>query len=565
MAYSEIEGMMRVAVVGAGPSGLAAAMLLIRQGVDVTIYERRPGTSTLPCAHVVNCRTTEIFRELGVFDQLAAAAAPADRMGHVTWSESLAGVRYGRLPYQGDAAQHAERLAASPARTINIGQDRLERILAARLQEMGGKLCFGHRVVDIDDGEDGARLTIVDAGGVERSAMFDFVLACDGASSSVRRALGIEMEGPASLARIASAYFEADLAPYLGEHVGPVHFVCNGDVRGAIIGFDLDRMWALMTPMPPDKGPEDFSAPVMAELVRRAIGDPDAAVKLIEVGSWNMSAQVAAQFRKGRFFLVGDSAHRFPPSGGLGLNTGVQDAHNLAWKLAFVVQGKADLALLDSYDAERRPIAQRNCGHSVSNAMRMAEVDATIGVSLNEPVDPAAVRRPPAPTLGWTAAPDALDEAACRARTQSAIDAQRPHFDSLAMEIGYAYGPDAGEGQDRDRYQVLANGMRLPHCWIDAARGVSSHDLVSRSGLTLVSSNPAWQPLTDQLRLEFRLIGQTDAALPAQWREAMGERMPGAILVRPDDHVAWIGPSGPSPAASSALAKAVAECTGKSA
>jgi 2-polyprenyl-6-methoxyphenol hydroxylase-like FAD-dependent oxidoreductase len=555
---------MKVAVVGAGPTGLTAAISLARYDVDVTVYERREGSTELPSAHVVNCRTTEIFREMGVFDALTAAAAPADKMRYVTWSESLAGVRYGHLPYQGDVDQRAERLAASPARTINIGQDTLERVLCTHFEAGGGAVHFGHQVVGAEEAGDQARLAILDPAGSQISADFDVVLACDGASSPVRRALGIEMEGPASLMRIASAYFKADLAPYLGDDMGPVHFILNGDVRGAIIGFDLDRIWALMSPMSADKGPDDFTSPVMEELIRRAIGDPQVPLEMIAVGSWNLSAQVAAQFRKGRFFLVGDSAHRFPPSGGLGLNTGVQDAHNLAWKLAFVARGKAPLALLDSYDAERRPVAQRNCQQSVTNAMRLAEVDATIGVSIAEPVDPEVVRRPLAAVRGWSSAPGGLNEVACRERTQKAIDDQRPHFNSLAMEIGFSYeGEAAALPADHSQYQILAKGVRLPHFWLNEPAGVSSHDIVSRSAMTLITSDPAWKPLADQLTLDFRYVDGVGTAPPPCWREALGATLSGAVLVRPDGHVAWLHGRGPDEDAGEALSAVVRKWAGK--
>lgn len=556
---------MKVAIVGAGPSGMTAALLLAQGGVAVTVFEQRDGSCNLPSAHVVNCRTNEIFREIGVFDAVAAAAAPAERMRYVTWSESLSGARYGRIPYQGDVQQIAQRLAASPARTVNIGQDLLERILCAHFEETGNFIRFGHQVIAATQDDTHARLTIIDPAGSEIAEVFDYVLACDGASSTVRRALGIEMEGPASLARVASAYFKANLSPYLGDDMGPVHFIGNADVRGAIIGFDLDKIWALMCPMLPSQGPENFTPAVMETLIRRAVGDPDMAIDLIGVGSWNMSAQVAAQFRKGRFFLVGDSAHRFPPSGGLGLNTGVQDAHNLAWKLALVANGNAEPALLDTYGTERRPVAQRNCQHSVTNAMRMAEVDVTLGISLSEPVDAAVAERPASPPRGWTAAPDGLSEDACRMRTQKSIDDQRAHFDSLAMEIGYCYtGEPAAIPDDHELYQpVITIGARLPHFWLDAESLISSHDVLSRSAMTLMSSNPAWESIANAFSLEFRLIDTVRSATPQCWSDAIDSGHSGAVLVRPDDHVAWSSVSGPDEQASASLSRAVCKWYGK--
>jgi len=541
---------LRVGIVGAGPAGLAATILLKQKGVKAELFERRQEHCSLPQAHVVNTRTSEILRDMQLFDAVAAAAAPTDKLRFVTWSESLSGVQFGRLPYQGSPEQFAQRRQSSPAWTLNIAQDKLEALLSARLTTLGGSVSFGHHIVDANISNTAAVLTIRAPDGTERREMFDYVLACDGANSTVRKALGIEMEGPASLARYASAYFRANLDKYLADRSGPVHFIAGPDFRGAVIGFDLATTWAIMCVMPADAVPADFSSDVMRELIRRAVGDPDVEIDLMGVGSWNMSAQVAAEFRRGPFFLLGDAAHRFPPTGGLGLNTGIQDGHNIAWKLAFVAQGWADHKLLDSYALERRPIALRNRDHSLNNALRMVEVDDAIGASTLAPVDPAVVIRPLAPSVAHGLQTNSSDSQAKRRRIQNAIDDQRPHFDSLEMEIGYQYGSAAIK---RDRPHVthvyeprVTCGGLLPHFCLDTSDGIkSSLDVYSKISFTLFVGGEArrWEEVAREVFGQatplkvVRIDSKTTTG--RDWLSVTGTQFDGALLVRPDGHIAW--------------------------
>jgi 2,4-dichlorophenol 6-monooxygenase len=525
----------RIAIVGAGPTGLAAAILLRQHGVAASVFERRNGCCELPAAHVVNTRTNEILREMGVYDEMVKSAADPDKLRYITWSEAAGGTRLGKLPYQGNSEQLQERLNSSPVRTLNVGQNKVETILTKRFSAIGGQIRYGSEIVDARLEGAGAAL-IIESEGTRSLEHFDFVLACDGAVSSIRRSVGMEMEGPPSLARFASAYFEANLDPYFRGDTGPVHFIVGSDFRCGMIGFDLEKTWALMCVIPPGMGPESFTPKVMCALIRRAVGDPELEPKLIGVGSWNMSAQVAESFRKGAFFLVGDSAHRFPPTGGLGLNTGIQDAHNIAWKLALVLEGRAHASLLDTYEAERQPIARRNRDHSVNNSIKMAEVDEAIGSKAPGPVDPEIVKQP----MTSRAVATTLDPAR-QERIQKAINNQRAHFDSIEMETGYRYG----QRQDVRQVREWAQGSIIPHFWIEIERGrVSSLELPSRSTYTLFafSDSTKWEKVIRELAaggapidIYIRKEGSDGAALRAKsWPNR------GAALVRPDGHIDWI-------------------------
>ncbi|SUA92782.1 FAD-dependent monooxygenase [Pandoraea pulmonicola] len=534
----------RIAIVGAGPAGLITAILLKKKGLDATIYERSDSIAKLPQAHVVNTRTCEILRELGLFETMEAAASREDRMLCVTWSSSFAGTRFGRLLIEGNAEQKAYRRSASPVRTLNMGQNVFCGILLEHLLALGGDVRFGHDVLDAGMENGKGVLSISDAGGQTRREVFDYVLACDGASSKVRKALDIEMIGPPSIARFATCYFKGDLNRYLGGHTGPVHFVANDDVPGFLISFDLDQSWALMCAMPPDATREDFTGEVMLELARRAVGDPQAALELVSVGSWNMSAQVASAFRKGPFFLIGDAAHRFPPTGGLGLNTGVQDAHNLAWKLAMVASGRAAPELLDTYEVERAPVAARNRTHSVENFQKLMEVQQVAGAAFIAPADHRVVQRPVAPERDYGVSGTGADAAAKRARIQASIDRQRPHWDALNIELGFSYAEDDSECAipDYDYVPVIRRGARLGHAWIGAGgTRRSTLDFYSRDtfSLLLFGGVAAGQVNLDALKGAGIDVVQVD--VPEALADANGFRWGDAALVRPDGHVLWCG------------------------
>lgn len=565
-----------VAIVGAGPVGLTLAGLLRKQGVGVTVYERRAGLHRQPQAHVVNTRSMEVFRRLGIDRQVVAAAAPMAKLRAITWRESVAGREFGILSLMGgEADERMHRLSQSPATFVNIAQNVLEPLLYRRLVELGGDVKFGHTIVGVDQSQAGVCLEInADAGG-EFAATADYILACDGAGSSVRRALSIEMVGPTSLQKLITVYFRANLDRYFRGSPGPVHWIVGPDIRGVLIGFDMSRVWALMTPYSEPDRPEDFTSDVVEQMVRKAIGDPDAEFEISSVCNWNMSAQVAQSYQSGRAFLAGDAAHRFPPSGGLGLNTGIQDAYNLAWKLCAVIKGHAPSTLLETYEQERRPIALINCEQSLCNSMRMGEVDAALGASSMSPVRPidALHEVTPSPDLGLDG--DHAEAVAKRAAVASAIDAQIEHFDSFGLDLGASYesGALSPDGTDAPpisvrRYDPSARpGARLPHVWLACGgKRVSTQDLVPDEGYLLITRGKLknWRSAVAVASAE---IGQpirhvcigpgADFEDPqGAWERVCGFDKEGALLVRPDGHIGWralVKPKDPTVALVAAL------------
>ena len=357
-----------VVIVGGGPTGLTAAHLCHQVGLSAVVLEQREGPQRSPAAHAVNARTFEIWRQAGVaMEPILDAALPPGEAGLVHWVTKLGGDVIGTLPYE---RQGDEMLAITPTPLRNLSQHRLEPLLLATELDVR----YGHRWVGATETTSGVSAEAV---GPDGPLHLDakYLLGADGAASSVRRSLDIEMIGPRSLQSFVMVHLAADFRPLVGPEPGVLYFVVDPASGGTFVSHGRDREWVYMHPWDPEQQAIEALTPERcATLVRAAMADPDAPFEVLTVGTWHMSAQVAARFRGGRMFLVGDAAHRFPPTGGLGLNTGVADVHNLVWKLAGIESGWLDASRLDTYEAERKPVAQFNCEQSMRNAFKLIEV-----------------------------------------------------------------------------------------------------------------------------------------------------------------------------------------------
>ncbi len=523
-----------VLIVGAGPTGVMTALLLRRLGIAALIVERRDGPRRAPAAHVVNARTFEICRQAGVdMAALAAASTPPEEGGATWWVTRLGGEVLGTLPFE---RQDEAVRALTPTPLRNLAQHRFEPILLAALRDAGAPAprCRQRwvRAAADDDGVTSEIESLAD--GARWRVRSRYVVAADGAASPVRAACGITPLGPERLQEFVMIHFEADLRALVGAARGVLYWICDPDCPGIFVAHDLGREWVFMHPADGDAGAA-YTPAHCAGLVRRALARVDVPLAVRTVSRWTMSCQVAERYRAGRVFLAGDAAHRFPPTGGLGLNTGVQDAHNLAWKLARVLRGTAAPALLDTYEAERRPVAQYNAEQSLQNAMRLLEVPRALGAD----ADPATARRQFAAVLASPAG---------RAAVTTAIAAQAEHFDMLGLQLGYTYERGALLA-DGSAPPVLANpvreyvpssrpGARLPHGRVS---GGSSLDLVALDRPTLFCgpAGAAWAAAASTADVAVVHLG-VDAADPDDWWGATADMTAdGALLVRPDQHVAF--------------------------
>ncbi len=513
-----------VVIVGAGPVGLTAARVCRRLGLTAVVLEQRDGPQRSPAAHAINARTFEIWRQTGVpmAPILAAALAP-DEAGLVHWVTKFGGEFIGTLPYE---RQGDEMLAITPTPLRNLSQHRLEPLLLSPEIDVR----YRHTWISAEENATGVD---IDASGPDGPLRLTarYLLGADGAASAVRRSLGIELIGPRTLQSFVMVHLAADFRPLMGGRPGVLYFVVDPASGGTFISHGCDREWVYMHPWDPDTEPHDtLTTDRCAALVRAAMADPDVPFEILTIGTWHMSAQVAERYRAGRTFLVGDSAHRFPPTGGLGLNTGVADVHNLIWKLAAVEAGWLGEAALDTYEAERKPVARFNCDQSMHNAFKMTEIAVALGATADVAESTAMMHATLADPPG-------------RVAVQAAIANQAIHFDLLGLQLGHSYsGPlvidDGTEAPvlaepARDYEPSTRPGGRLPHAWLPDGR--STLDLIDPRLPTMLVCDGVVAPTSGQPSVVASCAADV-------WTEVFGLHVDQCLIVRPDQHVTYRGP-----------------------
>jgi 2-polyprenyl-6-methoxyphenol hydroxylase-like FAD-dependent oxidoreductase len=352
-----------VLIVGGSLVGLTTAALLGHHGVPALVLERHPGTAIHPRAGHFQVRTLEIMRQLGLEQRVRTKSLETySASGGIIAVESLAGREF--ATYVHDLNEGVE--GYSPTVRVFINQDVLEPILRERALELGATLRNRNEVVALDEDGDGVTVTVRDLdGGTERTIRSRYVVAADGNRSPTRERLGIRMEGYGELSRSITIYFRGDCSELIRDRNQGVFYVGNPQLRGFFrldrnggtgflvvntVGADVTRPEAIDVQ-------SGLTEERVQELLHAALG-ADIPMEVLDVANWRAEANWAERFRQGRVFLAGDAAHVVPPNGGFGGNTGLQDAHNLGWKLAAVIRGEAGPALLDTYDAERRPLSQ---------------------------------------------------------------------------------------------------------------------------------------------------------------------------------------------------------------
>jgi putative polyketide hydroxylase len=514
----------QVLVVGGGTVGLASAVFLGSHGVPCHVVERHARPSVHPRALGMGVRTMELMRQVGLQDAVDAACVPMGGPGFKADARTLADLPPSPPPVRTPDRPGHPLADLSPA--VPRGgcpQDRLDAVLLPAARERGATVAFGTELLGIDQDGDGVTATVTDADGT-RTVRAEYLVGADGSASRTRTLLGIPTAGPGPLGTpMTNVLFRADLVGRFGV-LPTITGITHEDAPGMLISIG-DNRWTFHFAHAPD-GPA-LTDERLTALVRTAIGVSDVPVEVLSALAWRPSGLVADRFREGRVFLVGDAAHTVPPLGAFGMNTGVSDAHNLAWKLAMVLDGRAGDGLLDTYQAERRPVAQTTLHQAM---LRLADHG-----------------------LHWNA-----DYAAQRA----AVGA----FNAPVVHLGYRYDSTAVVGADPTlpstedvRLDLDGTpGSRLPHLPV-LVDGVPSStlDLVGPGFLLLAGpAGGQWCAAADEvaartgLALRGRLVaGQGEVIDPGdvidpqdRWCAQVGIGPAGALVVRPDGFVAWRAP-----------------------
>lgn len=498
----------QIVIIGAGPVGLSAALSLGRKNIATLLVEKRTTINEHPKARGINTRTMEIFRQWELTQALAQFTFPRE-CARFQWMDHFGGKVISDIW----AKFTDEQRNATAAHRSAATQDNLESVLCEALKK--------YPSVTFKRGFD-AKILEQDASGVSIALEHDaktqtvhaaYVIACDGAHSATREDLGIAMQGIPEIALNVSIYCKMHLDPWLhnGKSIGM--FFANPNDLGRILLWNGDDRWVAIQSLPPG-GKFDDSENACKAHIRNMLRLPDVPIDILSVDFWRMSAQIAEQYNQGRVFLAGDAAHRIPPTGGFGMNLGIQDAHNLTWKLDLVLKELAPISLLDTYEAERKPVTERVLQWSLGNAKRIGEISEAIKVG-NE------------------------------IEMKRLIDDQHNHLDSFGLDLGSLYESDAVASTQEpppefNPKQYTASsypGVRAPHVWLTDE--LSTLDMAEHSYVLMTGMGNAWDPFLTNIQAQCNVPVQHKKIDSAQFFTTYDIQPEGAVLVRPDGHIAW--------------------------
>ena len=519
-----------VLIVGGGIVGLSASLFLSRQGIASLLVERHPGTSIHPRARGVNARTMELYRELGLEEAIRVAGTELSPSFGLYRAQTLKEVIEPLPPRTGPHGFPGTALfdEISPTTGNRVTQDLLEPVLLEEARKRGGDLRFNTEMLSFEQDANGVSAVIVErTTGTQTTVRADYMLAADGAGSRVREALGVSVSGRGSLGYLLNILFLADLREFVRNREFSICVIERPEVRGLFTSINNSDRWVFHLSYDPGKGekPEDFPPERCKELLRLALGLPEIAIEIKSILPWECAAQVVDGFQQGRVFLAGDAAHQMPPWGGQGANTGVQDVHNLAWKLAAVLKNQATPALLQTYDLERRPVGTAATEDSARRAGKR-------GLLAIKPINLKLIGLLSVPFVGKI-----LGKLAGKSAFK--LLGYSYQYNSAAI-IAEKRKPEGLDGTP---------GTRAPHVWIERqGQRLSTLDLLGTGFVLLAGpTGIAWCAAARAVaaRQKIELVAYSlgpvgDLLDPEQrWLTKARITTSGALLVRPDGIVAW--------------------------
>ncbi len=554
-----------VLVIGTGPAGSATAALLSTYGVENMVVNRYRWLANTPRAHITNQRTMEVLRDLGreVEAEAYLHCTEQELMGENIFCESLAGEEIGRMKSWGNhPLSRAEHQLSSPCMMNDLPQTYMEPILFKTACSRGTQPRMSTEYLRHEQDADGVTTTCLDRlTGKEITIRSKYLVGADGGNSRVAEHAGLPFEGQMGVGGSMNILFRADLSRYVAHRPSVLYWVMQpgADVGG--IGMGLVRMvrpwnewlivWGYDISQPAPVVDEAFATGVARQLV----GDPELEIELLSANTWTVNNMYATHMQKGRVFIMGDAAHRHPPSNGLGSNTSIQDGFNLAWKLAAVVKGQAGPGLLDTFSVERAPIAKQIVTRANQSIGEFGPIFEALGMTGGTDVE--KIQASMDARCNATADADRQREA-----IRQAIAFKKYEFDAHGVEMNQRYRSTAAvtDGQMEPAFELDAElhyqpttwpGARIPHCWIydQAGRKHSTLDLTGKGRFTILTgiSGEAWAEAASRaarsfgIDIETIVIGPRRAFIDheGEWARAREVGDSGCVLVRPDHHVAW--------------------------
>jgi putative polyketide hydroxylase len=513
-----------VLIIGGGPVGLSLALALARQKINSLVIERNLSTTNHPKARGVNARTMELFKQWGNYTELLQHEHPKEARRFI-WVESFQGKEVTRV-----SLDDSNTRMYSPMQSSLVAQDSTEQSLYhALLNYKEAEVQFLKECISFEENETGITATILNKQtNQEELINAQYLIAADGAHSLIRKQLGITMNGPDNLGQSCSVYCEMDISAWTK------HRPCAGFLfadpklvhRPYLATVDGINRWLVGLRFNKDNTRDDFSDDYCINEIRRAVELPHLDVNIINKSFWTMAAQIANQYRQGRVFLVGDAAHRLPPTGGFGMNTGIQDAHNLAWKLAFVINHHISDSLLDTYYDERAPIAKQNIEWSAGNAKFYVEIYEAM-------------------------------QAGDLEKLKIKLQEHNKHLNYTGLDLGFIYHSHIIASENTQTLSVSPSeyvpttlpGSRAPYVILSQnGTKISSLELFEKDFVLFIGSDgESWRTAADEVSQTlpfplkiYKVANDGDLISPDNtWYETYEMTKNGAVLVRPDGHVAW--------------------------
>jgi len=514
-----------VIVVGAGPVGLSSAICLSRQGIKTLLIEQSTHVTDHPKARGITARSMELFRQWGVEKEIRNFEFPAEA-ARFTWMTDFLGSVITHVK-----ADNSVFTSLSPISRALVSQDKIEEVLWNKVNaDPNISVRRGYEAVlrgqdskqvhvDLHNRNDGST----------QLARASYLIGADGAHSLIRKGLGLELKG-SLLGENCSVYCRMELRPWLKEGISAGFFIPSERGAGkAMLSGNAGDLWLVMFRLNGEKGErEKYTPEFCRQEIRKFLGLDHLEIEIKTIGFWTMSALVAESFSKGRVFLVGDAAHCVPPTGGYGMNLGIQDAHNLAWKLAYVLNGYVDSRLLETYTVERKVQAEKIIAWSTPNNSRIVDIFKA-AYSQNYP------------------------------RMIDLLAEQSEHLNSSGLDLGFHYESEAIASTDALLPEMTVGsynptsvpGFRAPHVWTKRPSGetLSTLDLFDRNFVFLTAApKGVWESRIERLQKNtkipvrvFRIAQDGDFLDQGDFLKTYGMNPTDGVLVRPDGHVAWKG------------------------